>query len=168
MAYEVSRRNFMKGAAMAAAAAAVSGLMTGCSGDTKPVAQIQLGDYTVRVTDAKTAQESSVAGAQKVNGYITPVVGIEYSGKGSMTLLYTDIFSAELGGSKMTLTNPASVYNSTVGNFKSCEPKFKTTDKDLYAGFNSNTQAMKLKVTLDKETAIFTIKGNGDITVAKA
>ena len=165
MAYEVSRRNFMKGAAMAAAAAAVSGLMTGCSGDTKPVAQIQLGDYTVKVTSTETAQKSS---GEIFVGKITPTVSIAYSGVGSMTLAYKDIFSAELGGSKMTLNNPLSVYNTTVGAFKPCEPEFQSKDESLYGAYLNRTQVMKLNVTLDKKTAVFTIKNRGDITVAMA
>ena len=42
------------------------------------------------------------------------------------------------------------------------------TDTETYRNFVSGKTDMKMKVTLDKESAVFTIKYNGTVTVAKA
>lgn len=171
MVSKVSRRNFLKGAAAMTVAAAASTLLAGCSGNggnTAPAAnEIVLGDYRVKVTNAKTTQDSDIA-TEKITGYITPVVSVSYTGKGSMTLAYRDIFSAELGEAKVSLTNPLQVYNSTVGILMDSEPKFKTTDKDAYNKYVTGKLPFKLKVSFDgKETALFEIYNTGTINASK-
>lgn len=171
MVSKVSRRNFLKGAAAMTVAAAASTLLAGCSGNggnTAPAAnEIVLGDYRVKVTNAKTTQDSDIA-TEKITGYITPVVSVSYTGKGSMTLAYRDIFSAELGEAKVSLTNPLQVYNSTVGILMDSEPKFKTTDKDAYNNYVTGKLPFKLKVSFNgKETALFEIYNTGTINVSK-
>ena len=171
MVSKVSRRNFLKGAAAMTVAAAASTLLAGCSGNggnTAPATnEIVLGDYRVKVTNAKTSQDSDIA-TDKITGYITPVVSVSYTGKGSMTLAYRDIFSAELGEAKVSLTNPLQVYNSTVGILMDSEPKFKTSDKNAYANYVAGKLPFKLKVSFDgKETALFEIYNTGTINVSK-
>lgn len=173
MAYEVSRRNFLKGAAAMTVAAAASTLLAGCDGtggSTPPAAnEVVLGDYKVKVTTAKTTQETVAGKDDKLTGYITPVVSISYSGKGSPTFLYNEIFtSGTIGEAKMTLTNPLQPYNSIVGTFVSCEPKYKTTDKAAYLDYTGNKKPMTLKVSFDdKSYAVFEIWNNGTITASK-
>ncbi len=171
MAYEVSRRNFLKGAAAMTVAAAASTLLAGCSGsdDLPDPNTITLGDYKVKVTDAKTTQDSSI-NSEKITGYITPVVNISYAGKGSPTFLYKEIFtSAMIGDVAMTITNPLSAYNSIVGKFANCEPTFKTTDKTAYENYVGGKKPLTLKVTFDdKNYAVFEIWKTGKITASKA
>ena len=171
MAYEVSRRNFLKGAAAMTVAAAASTLLAGCDGSSNPPApnEIVLGDYKVKVTTAKTTQETVAGKEDKLTGYITPVVSISYSGKGSPTFLYNEIFtSGTIGESKMTLTNPLQPYNSIVGTFVSCEPKYRTTDKAAYTDYINSKKPMTLKVSFDdKNYAVFEIWNNGTITQSK-
>lgn len=171
MVSKVSRRNFLKGAAAMTVAAAASTLLAGCSGNggnTAPAAnEIVLGDYRVKVTNAKTTKGSDIA-TEKITGYITPVVSVSYTGKGSMTLAYREIFSAELGEAKVSLTNPLQMYNSTVGILMDSEPKFKTTDKDAYNNYVAGKLPFKLKVSFDgKETALFEIYNTGTINASK-
>lgn len=173
MVSKVSRRNFLKGAAAMTVAAAASTLLAGCSGnggnDVPDPNTVMLGDYKVKVTSAKTAQESAT-NSNKITGYITPVVSISYSGKGSPTFLYKEIFiSAMIGDTKMTLTNPLQPYNSIVGTFANCEPKYKTTDKEAYLDYTGSKKPMVLKVSFDDKTyAVFEIWNNGKINPSKA
>lgn len=169
MAYEVSRRNFLKGAAAMTMAAAASTLLAGCSGNDLPDANtITLSNCSVKVTDAKTSDNSSI-GSDKVTVYLSPVVSISYTGKGSLTLTYADMFDAELGDAKITLTNPIQPYNTTIGAITKCTPKFKITDKAVWQSYKEGKLPLKLKVTLDgNETAKFEIWNTGKITASKA
>ncbi len=169
MAYEVSRRDFLKGAATMTVTAAASTLLAGCSGNNVPAEnEVVLGDYKVKVTEAKTTQESSVS-SEKITGYIEPVVSISYTGKGSPTFLYKEIFtSAMIGDAAMTITNPLSAYNSIISAFSKCEPKFKTSDKTVYQSFVGGNKPLILKVTFDdKSYAVFEIWNTGKITASK-
>lgn len=50
MTTKMTRRTFLKGAAAAAAAVSLSGLLTGCGGDPElPDNEVQIGAYTVKV-----------------------------------------------------------------------------------------------------------------------
>ncbi len=171
MAYEVSRRNFLKGAAAMTVAAAASTLLAGCSGndgnDVPDPNTVTLGDYKVKVKSTGFGQSGST---QKPTCKILPVVSISYSGKGSPTYLYKEIFtSAMLGDVKMTLSNPLGAYNSIVGTFKDCEPVFETTNKDAFASYMANKTPLTLKVSFDdREYAVFDVYFNGTVKASKA
>lgn len=49
MTTKMTRRTFLKGAAAAAAAVSLSGLLTGCGGDQLADNEVQIGAYTVKV-----------------------------------------------------------------------------------------------------------------------
>lgn len=49
MTTKMDRRTFLKGAAAAAAAVSLSGLLTGCGGDQLADNEVQIGAYTVKV-----------------------------------------------------------------------------------------------------------------------
>lgn len=52
MTTKMTRRTFLKGAAAAAAAVSLSGLLTGCGGSPElPDNEVQIGAYTVKVYD---------------------------------------------------------------------------------------------------------------------
>ena len=67
MTTKMTRRTFLKGAAAAAAAVSLSGLLTGCGGGDQelPDNEIQIGAYTVKVYDLDVDQgtEMNKAGA---------------------------------------------------------------------------------------------------------
>lgn len=66
MTTKMDRRTFLKGAAAAAAAVSLSGLLTGCGGNPElPDNEVQIGAYTVKVygLDVDQGTEMNKAGA---------------------------------------------------------------------------------------------------------
>lgn len=182
MVSKVSRRNFLKGAAAMTVAAAASTLLAGCSGnggnDVPDPNTITLGDYKVKVTLADKDQSKTETGTgnnAKVVEKIQPTVSISYSGAGFTGLFYNDVFAATMGDKEMKLNNKAGMIVSkdfgnlsgVVSSFVAYKPEFQTDDKDLIAQYNSGKTVMKLKVVLDKETAVFTIKNDCTVTATK-
>ena len=178
MVSKVSRRNFLKGAAAMTVAAAASTLLAGCSGnggnDVPDPNTITLGDYKVKVIKV-TGSQNQELGSEDLTGSVIPEVSIAYSGTGFTGLSYKDVFSATMGDKEMKLNKAGMILskdfgslNGMLSSFVSYKPEFKMTNTETYKNFDSGKADMKLKVTLDKESAVFTIKYNGTITVAKA
>lgn len=177
MVSKVSRRNFLKGAAAMTVAAAASTLLAGCSGnggnDVPDPNTITLGDYKVKVIKV-TGSQNQELGSEDLTGSVIPEVSIAYSGTGFTGLSYKDVFSATMGDKEMKLNKAGMIVskdfgslNGMLSSFVSYKPEFKMTNTETYKNFVSGKADMKLKVTLDKESAVFTIKYNGTITVAK-
>ena len=57
MAEKMTRRTFMKGAAAAAAAISLSGVLVGCGGGSAAPDEVKLGAYTVKLYSANTHAE---------------------------------------------------------------------------------------------------------------
>ncbi len=178
MVSKVSRRNFLKGAAAMTVAAAASTLLAGCSGnggnDVPDPNTVMLGDYKVKVIKV-TGSQNQELGSEDLTGSVIPEVSIAYSGTGFTGLSYKDVFSATMGDKEMKLNKAGMILskdfgslNGMLSSFVSYKPEFKMTNTETYKNFVSGKADMKLKVTLDKESAVFTIKYNGTITVAKA
>lgn len=60
MANEITRRNFIKGAAAAAIVVSLSGVLTGCGG--QAVNEVKLGAYVVKLYNANTRATSQGTG----------------------------------------------------------------------------------------------------------
>lgn len=183
MAYEVSRRDFLKGAAAMTVAAAASTLLAGCSGnggnDVPDPNTVTLGDYKVKVTLADKDQAKTETGTgdnMKVVEKIQPTVSVSYTGAGFTGLFFNDVFAATMGDKEMKLNNKTKMIlskdfgnlNGVVSSFASYKPEFQIDDKDIISQYNSGKAVMKLKVVLDKETAVFTIDRDCKVTAAKA
>ena len=182
MAYEVSRRNFLKGAAAMTVAAAASTLLAGCDGNGGSPAPdpntITLGDYKVKVTLKDNDQVKNIKGTganEKVVETVSPTVSVSYTGVGFTGLAFKDVFSATVGDKDMDLNNKSNMIvskdfgnlNNMVSSFVSYKPEFQIDDKDLIAQYESGKAVIKLKVVLDKETAVFTIKNDCTVTASK-
>ena len=133
-----------------------------------------LGDYKVKVIKV-TGSQNQELGSEDLTGSVIPEVSIAYSGTGFTGLSYKDVFSATMGDKEMKLNKAGMILskdfgslNGMLSSFVSYKPEFKMTNTETYKNFVSGKADMKLKVTLDKESAVFTIKYNGTITVAKA
>ena len=70
MTTKMTRRTFLKGAAAAAAAVSLSGLLTGCGGDQLADNEVQIGAYTVKVygLDVDQGTEMNKAGRHPGQG----------------------------------------------------------------------------------------------------
>lgn len=83
MTTKMDRRTFLKGAAAAAAAVSLSGLLTGCGGDQElPDNAVQLGVFNVSIYGLNVDQGAELGGDA---GAITGTVKIRFSDSGSST-----------------------------------------------------------------------------------
>lgn len=83
MTTKMDRRTFLKGAAAAAAAVSLSGLLTGCGGDQElPDNAVQLGVFNVSIYGLNVDQGTELGGDA---GAITGTVKIRFSDSGSST-----------------------------------------------------------------------------------
>lgn len=131
MTTKMTRRTFLKGAAAAAAAVSLSGLLTGCGDQELPDNEIQIGAYTVKVYDLDVDQGTELGGDA---GAITGTVKIRFSDSGSSTqaVPYRGMFNATVGGSKLTQVAPTG--NLVVSDALLGKP-FATKEKDLKLSF---------------------------------
>lgn len=174
MAMKMNRRVFLKTAAAAALAVSVSGMMTGCSGgsggggSTPEVVKITLGEFEVSVTKLNIWRNEEVG--QPVNDYsFKPSVTIKYNGDGFTAVQFKDVFKATVGGSELKLKNGGTLIAKADIPFmgsKTYVPEF-SADGDVYSAVNGGVN-FRLKVTLQGQTAEFTISSTGAITVRRA
>lgn len=101
MTTKMTRRTFLKGAAAAAAAVSLSGLLTGCGGDQLADNEVQLGVFNVSIYGLNVDQGAELGGDA---GAITGTVKIRFSDSGSSTqaVPYRGMFNATVGGSNLT------------------------------------------------------------------
>ncbi len=97
MTTKMTRRTFLKGAAAAAAAVSLSGLLTGCGDQELPDNEIQIGAFNVKVYGLDVDQGTELGGDA---GAITGKVKLRFSDSGSSTqaVPYRGMFNATVGG----------------------------------------------------------------------
>lgn len=152
MTTKMTRRTFLKGAAAAAAAVSLSGLLTGCGGDQLADNEVQLGG------DA---------------GAITGTVKIRFSDSGSsmQAVPYRGMFNATVGGSKLTQVAPTG--NLVVSDALLGKP-FATKEKDLKLSFPDvatreayqSGKPAYLTITINNITGVLYLVKRGDGYVA--
>lgn len=154
MTTKMTRRTFLKGAAAAAAAVSLSGLLTGCGGNPElPDNEVQIGAYTVKVygLDVDQGTEMNKAGA------ILGKVKLQFSDGGGnwQTMKYDGMFSATVN--ECTLTQVAStgrfiVTDSMGGKLHS------TVEQELRLSFPNEGWRYQYQ---NGAMAVLTIKING-------
>lgn len=155
MTTKMTRRTFLKGAAAAAAAVSLSGLLTGCGGDQElPDNAVQLGVFNVSIYGLNVDQGAELGGDA---GAITGTVKIRFSDSGSSTqaVPYRGMFNATVGGSNLNQvapTGPFFVSDALVGK------PFATEEKDLKLSFPTDEARQNF---LDGKPAVMTITING-------
>lgn len=131
MTTKMTRRTFLKGAAAAAAAVSLSGLLTGCGGDQLADNEVQLGVFNVSVYGLNVDQGAELGGDA---GAITGTVKIRFSDSGSSTqaVPYRGMFNATVGSSNLNQVAPTGtlvVSDALLGK------PFATKEKDLKLSF---------------------------------
>ena len=129
MAYEVSRRSFLKGAAALAVATAASGLLTACGGG-KEDNGFTVGKYKVYF-DSPDFGTSDAQG----NHFIEPNLKIECIKTDYLDTArdFDKVFSAKIGETNLTLYNRNDkINNMKKGDKYSYAPHFVTKDDALY------------------------------------
>ena len=153
MTTKMTRRTFLKGAAAAAAAVSLSGLLTGCGGNPElPDNEVQIGAYTVKVygLDVDQGTEMNKAGA------ILGKVKLQFSDGGGnwQTMKYDGMFSATVN--ECTLTQVAPTGQFFVSDALVGKP-FATEEKDLKLSFPTDEARQNF---LDGKPAVMTITIN--------
>ena len=172
MTTKMDRRTFLKGAAAAAAAVSLSGLLTGCGGGQLADNEVQIGPFIVKVygldVDLGTASGND-------KGAITGKVKLRYDAGGSSWQggSYNNMFKAVVVDANLTQVAPTGqffVSDALVGK------PFATEEKDLRLNFPDaeikeaylNGQPAVLKIVINgiSET-LFLVKKNGGYTATK-
>lgn len=175
MAVKMDRRTFMKGAAVAALAVSVSGMLTGCEDSTvEDTVKIALGEFEVSMSPKIAIVGSETGGtngsaSEDVAYIFTPSVTIKYSGSGFSGASFKTAFEATLNDEEAKLKNGSGVIAAAdipFGKSKTYAPQFGVTSK-AYKAYKTGT-AFKVKVTLQGQSAVFTLTDAGKVTVAKA
>lgn len=147
MTTKMTRRTFLKGAAAAAAAVSLSGLLTGCGDQELPDNEIQIGPFIVKVYGLDVAL-GTASGNDK--GAITGKVKLRYDAGGS----YNNMFKAVVVDANLTQVAPTGqffVSDALVGK------PFATEEKDLKLSFPTDEARQNF---LDGKPAVMTITIN--------
>lgn len=162
----VSRRDFLKGAAVAALAVSMSGVLTGCNEDEGPkYYEVGLGEFKVKMASAVIKREEIVS-TDDVFLHITPEVLITYTGSGFAGASFKSVFSMKIGDSDLTLSNSGTVAGADfpfANSSRTYSPKFSTKERSQYDAYD-NGEVIQLYVSLSGQTAVFNIGRDGKVT----
>lgn len=170
MTTKMDRRTFLKGAAAAAAAVSLSGLLTGCGGGQLADNEVQIGPFIVKVygldVDLGTASGND-------KGAITGKVKLRYDAGGSSWQggSYNNMFKAVVVDANLTQvapTGPFFVSDALVGK------PFATEEKDLKLSFPDvatreayqSGKPAYLTITINNITGVLYLVKRGDGYVA--
>ena len=148
MTTKMTRRTFLKGAAAAAAAVSLSGLLTGCGGDQLADNEVQIGPFIVKVYGLDV-NLGTASGTGKVK--LRYDAGDSSWQGGS----YNNMFKAVVVDANLTQvapTGPFFVSDALVGK------PFATEEKDLKLSFPTDEARQNF---LDGKPAVMTITING-------
>lgn len=154
MAYEVSRRSFLKGAAALAVATAASGLLTACGGG-KEDNGFTIGKYKVYF-DSPDFGTSDAQG----NHFIEPNLKIECIKTDYLDTArdFDKVFSAKIGETNLTLYNRNDkINNMKKGDKYSYAPHFVTKDDALYQKAVNGEALIYLTIDLYGDKATFEV-----------
>ena len=168
MTSKMDRRTFLKGAAAAAAAVSLSGLLTGCGGSQElPDNEVQLGVFNVSIYGLNVDQGAELGGDA---GAITGTVKIRFSDSGSsmQAVPYQGMFNATVSGSELTQVAPTGwlvVSDALLGKpFATKEETLKLSfpDEDTRKAYQSGKPAY-LTITINGKTGVLYLvkRGNG-------
>ena len=170
MTTKMTRRTFLKGAAAAAAAVSLSGLLTGCGGDQLADNEVQIGPFIVKVYGLDVAL-GTASGNDK--GAITGKVKLRYDAGGSSWQggSYNNMFKAVVVDANLTQvapTGPFFVSDALVGK------PFATEEKDLKLSFPDvatreayqSGKPAYLTITINNITGVLYLVKRGDGYVA--
>ena len=161
MTTKMTRRTFLKGAAAAAAAVSLSGLLTGCGDQELPDNAVQLGVFNVSIYGLNVDQGTELGGDA---GAITGTVKIRFSDSRGM-------FNATVGGSNLTQVAPTGtlvVSDALLGKpFATKEVTLKLSFPDVATreAYQSGKPAY-LTITINGKTGVLYLVKRGDGYVA--
>lgn len=170
MTTKMTRRTFLKGAAAAAAAVSLSGLLTGCGGDQLADNEVQIGPFIVKVYGLDV-NLGTASGNDK--GAITGKVKLRYDAGGSSTqaVPYRGMFNATVGGSNLNQVAPTGtlvVSDALLGKpFATKEVTLKLSFPDVATreAYQSGKPAY-LTITINNTTGVLYLVKRGDGYVA--
>lgn len=170
MTTKMTRRTFLKGAAAAAAAVSLSGLLTGCGGDQLADNEVQIGPFIVKVYGLDVAL-GTASGNDK--GAITGKVKLRYDAGGSSWQggSYNNMFKAVVVDANLTQVAPTGqffVSDALVGKpFATKEVTLKLSFPDVATreAYQSGKPAY-LTITINNTTGVLYLVKRGDGYVA--
>lgn len=168
MSEKISRRVFLKGAAVAALAVSVTGL-TGCStgGNNESTTAVVLGDYKVDVDLKKSVLGKNGDGSATVRLSVT--ITNQDAGAVATPFVRSVFPTLKAGDTELKPGNAKTdVITLPMKVPTECTPSFLIEDIDLYNKVNSGELDLKLTVKLSGQSAVYTLNfGNGAKSVEK-
>ena len=115
MAEKMTRRTFMKSAAVAAAAVSLSGILAGCGGG-QAQDEVKLGPYTVKLYSANTHAEEQGTGGSSYTVTAKADITFDKNAGGTLQdLPCTGMFAGKIDETGLTTTKPTG--RITMSNF---------------------------------------------------
>lgn len=152
MANEMTRRNFIKGAAAAAIAVSLSGVLTGCGDNGCDVGDFRVYPAVVGAPWDPVTRTGSI----KLNVKVKNVRSNVQLGIG-----FKDVFKASAGDANFALTDAAknNSINLLKGQSKDCALEFtvKEKDKEIYDKLVNGDELLVLTITLSSQSKDFAV-----------
>ena len=148
---KISRRNFMRGAAVGTMGAAAAGLLTACGGGKGD--GYTIGEYTVYLSLQSYGWMN-----EKKNpyGFVIPEVNIKGKKSGFNNKSYKEMFALKVGDVEFKLDKNEHV-TLIQGKRADCLPKFTTTDETAYNAAISGEKTLEFSITLSGQTQTFVV-----------
>lgn len=173
MAEKMTRRTFIKGAAAAAVAVSLSGVLAGCGGSETPYDEVQVGAFNVKVYDAQGYSQTKTDGTSTCE--LTAKVKLTYNsqGGGIVSYKYDDMFTGKVGETALTTLKPTGMLTASnwVGLNKFMQEtvtdlQFSFPDAATYNKFVKGTP-LALTIKIDNASAIlYLVKSGKEVVVS--
>lgn len=153
MAEKMTRRTFLKGAAAAAAAVSLSGMLAGCGADNG----YDVGEFRIYFNGNPVYGWLDSEG----HGFVQFNIGLKGVQNGiTFNKKYSEIFAAQVNEQQKFALQNGETGIMWQGSTTKCSPYFVIEDKDVYTALCNGEQPLQLTVTLStvSRTFVFDLK----------
>ena len=174
MAEKMTRRTFIKGAAAAAVAVSLSGVLAGCGGTDEPVYdEVQVGAFTVKVYDAEGYSQNKTDGTNVSELVAKVKLTYNSQGGGIVSYAYDGMFTGKVGDTALTTLKPTGTLAAS--NWIGLDKFMKETVTDLKLSFPDATsygqfvdgKPVELTIKIDNAAAtLYLVKSGAQIVVS--
>lgn len=135
MAETMTRRTFLKGAAAAAVAVSLAGVLAGCGNHGLAQDEVQVGAFTVKVYNADAHWDNSTSGGS--NLYVTATARLTLNSNGSSftSTSYKGMFVGTVGNNKLMTVSPEANKNLVASDMIILSTFLKKTEVNLRMNF---------------------------------
>ena len=168
MANEITRRNFIKGAAAAAIAVSLSGVLTGCGGGTPGHDEVSVGAFVAKVYDAEGQRIVKTDGTETCQ--IDAKAKLTYKGSDKGIGKHSSEFKATIGGQSLNTASSKNTFtiDTLVSNTRESTTDLTITfpDVETYQSFlDGTTVVLNIKIDGISENKLYLVMAEKKIVV---